>query len=313
MSYDQIIGTPDVAEEMMPASIATEIIQSATEQSVALTRARRTPMSSRVHKQPVLNSLPVAYWVNGDTGMKQASKADWRGITITAEEVATIIPIPDALVSDSNVPLWDQVRPLVAEAIGLKIDQAVLFGVDKPSSWPAGLVPAATAAGNVVEDTGTDFWKSVSELAEKIDTKGFAINAFACRPGLSWRLRGARDGNGRPIFDSQLNESGKFSLFGFPLDEVRNGAWDPEVADLLAIDWSKVILGVRQDITYDMFSEGVISDDDGKVVLNLMQQDTKALRVVTRVGYQVAVPMTRLGDGFPAGLITPASAGGGEP
>ena len=39
-----------------------------------------------------------------------------------------------------------------------------------------------------------------------------------------------------------------------------------------------------------------------------MQQDTKALRVVFRVGFQTAVPMTRLGGSYPAGVITPAAA-----
>ena len=46
------------------------------------------------------------------------------------------------------MPLWDQVKPLIAEAIGKKVDQAALFGVDKPASWPTAVIPAATAAGN---------------------------------------------------------------------------------------------------------------------------------------------------------------------
>ena len=78
------------------------------------------------------------------------------------------------------------------------------------------------------------------------------------------------------------------------------------MAEGLAVDWGKFVVGVRQDITYDLFKEGVISDADGKVILNLMQQDTKALRVVFRVGFNVAQPLTRLASVYPARGITPA-------
>lgn len=106
-----------------------------------------------------------------------------------------------------------------------------------------------------------------------------------------------------------MTESQASVLYGYPLNEVRNGAWNAAAAELLAADWSKFVVGIRQDITYDLFKEGVISDSDGKVLLNLMQQDTKALRVVFRVGFQVANPLTRLNGAeasrYPAGVITP--------
>ena len=59
-------------------------------------------------------------------------------------------------------------------------------------------------------------------------------------------------------------------------------------------DWSKAIIGLRQDISFKMFTEGVISDDNGKVILNLMQQDSVAMRVVMRVAFATANPATRI-------------------
>ena len=55
---------------------------------------------------------------------------------------------------------------------------------------------------------------------------------------------------------------------------------------LLGADWSNFVVGIRQDITYKMLDQSVISDDNGKVILNLAQQDCVAMRVVFRVGFR---------------------------
>lgn len=312
--YADIIGRSEVSEALLPDQEINQILETAPEQSVMLNRARTVRLSAKRAKQPVLSTLPDAYWVDGDTGLKQTTEAAWTNQFITAEELAVIVPIPNAVVDDANVPLWDAVRPLLAEAIGRKIDQAAIFGTDKPASWPTALVPAAIAAGNTVAaGTGEDFGVDVAALAGKVSEDGFAVNGFASRPGLTWRLRGLRDTTGQPIFGGPITEGGASNLYGYSLDEVRNGSWDPAAAELIAADWDKFVIGVRQDITYDLFSEGVISDANGKVILNLMQQDSKAMRVVFRVGFQVANPLTRLNGNaasrYPAGVITPAVAG----
>jgi HK97 family phage major capsid protein len=265
-------------------------------------------MSTKEGKQPVLTSLPKAYWVGGDTGLKQTDKASWGDLTITAEELAIIVPIPDALIDDADIPLWDEVKPLLAEAIGLAIDEAALFGVNKPSTWPTAVVPAALAAGNaVVAGTGADLGVDVATLGQKIAKQGYSANGFASEPGLQWELVALRSKDSNmPIYTSSLTAGTPSTLYGYPLHEVDNGAWDSGQAKLLAADWTRFVVGVRQDMTYEMFKEGVISDDEGKIILNLMQQDMKAMRLVMRVGFQVAKPLTRLGglSGYPAGIIT---------
>ena len=114
------------------------------------------------------------------------------------------------------------------------------------------------------------------------------------------------------MYTPNLSDKQPATLYGYPCNEVMNGAWDASKAILLAADWNKFVVGIRQDITYKIFDQGIISDTSGKVIYNAMQQDSQIMRVVMRVGFQVANPVTRTtakGSQYPAGFITPAASG----
>lgn len=306
--YNESIGRNDT---VIPEPVANEIIQELPHASVLLNRARRVRMSSKTLKQPVLSALPDAYWVNGDAGLKQTTKAEWENLTITAEELAALVVVPDAVIDDSSIPIWSEVRPLLVEAIGRKVDEAGLFGVDKPGTWPTAVVPGAIAAGNVVDEgDNDDLAADVAELGQLVAEDGFSVNGFASAPGLNWRLVGLRNNQGSPIYTPSLAAGTPSTLYGYPLNEVTNGAWDSDEATLLGADWSKFVVGVRQDITFSISDSAVITDSEGKVIVNAYQQDSKILRVVFRVGFQVANPLTRIGDSnrYPAGIIAPAGS-----
>ena len=314
-NVSDVIGSADLGGGLIPTEYATQIIQNAPKQSVMLTRARTIAMSTRTRVQPVLDSKPLAYWVGGDTGLKQTTKMKWSGLTITAEELAAIVPIPEAVINDAGIPLWDEVLPRLQAAIGYKVDQATLFGVDKPSSFPEGVVPQAITAGNTVTESA-DLAKDVASLGQKLAEEGFSMNGFASQPGLNWKLVGLRNANGTPIYVPSLAQDAPSSLYGYPLNEVDNGAWDTTKAVLLGADWSNFVVGLRQDITYKMLDQAVITDDNGKVILNLAQQDCVAMRVVFRVGFQIANPLTDLQSDsakrFPAGVVVPKTAVGSK-
>jgi HK97 family phage major capsid protein len=313
--YNSIISRDASDDPLVPEPVSAQIIQEMPTQSFLLQRAGRVNMSVKTQRQPVLEVLPMAYWVSGDSGMKQTSSVDWKNVHLVAEELAVIVPIPEAYLDDAQVPIWDEVRPRVVEAFGEKIDGAGLFGTDKPSSWPEAIYPSAVAAGNVVVAGagGVDFGVSVSEIGEKVAQDGFAVNGFASRPGLKWKLVGLRSTDGTPIYQPDLQNGGGGNLYGYPLSEVLNGSWDSTEAELIAGDWTKAIIGMRQDISWKVFDQGVISDGDGKVILNLMQQDSVALRVTMRVAYATSNPVTRLNTTeatrFPFGVVQSATAG----
>lgn len=305
--YENIFGREEFNEILLPDQVVNEIIQTAPEQSLVLSNARRVRMSTKKSKQAVLASLPDAYWVDGDTGMKQTTKMGWDKVSMTAEELAVIVPVPDSLRDDVEINLYQTITPLLVEAIGKKVDEACLFGIDKPTSWPDSLLEGAKKAEQIVEEgEGDDIGVEVAMLGEIMAKNGAGISRFASRPGLQWSLRQMRDKNGDPIY-TPIAGAPAGGIYGLPLNEVMNGVWNDEECTLMAINWNDVVIGMRQDITMSYFTEGVITDSDGKVVLNLMQQDTTALRVVFRVGFQVNQPLTRFGNNrYPVGAIVPA-------
>lgn len=311
--FEQIISRGSPTDPLIPETLSSALItEDVPRQSVLLTRARRVPMTAKTMRQPVLASLPAAYWVNGDTGLKQTTAAQWENKFITAEELAAIVPIPDAYFDDASIPLWDSIRPLLAEAIGKAVDEAGLFGVNTPTTWPDPIIPEAISRGNTVDEgDNDDLAADVAELGVKLAEDGYPITGFASSPGFNWKLVGMRSAQGVPIYTPSLSAGTPASLYGYPLNEVMNGAWNQGEVSLLAADWSKFVIGIRQDITYKIFEEGVISDDDGAVILNLMQQDSKAMRVVFRVGFQVANPINRVNgveaNRYPAAVLTPAA------
>lgn len=310
-NFASAIKRADLGEALIPPEMSTEIIQTLPERSVIASRARRMTMSKAKKTQPVLASLPDAYWVQ-EGGLKETTNVEWKDVNITAEEIAVLVPIPDSVVDDADINIWAEIKPLITEAFGKKIDEAAMFGIDKPSTWGTDLLAGATAAGNVIaQGTGVDLADDIAGLAQKISEEGFAVDGFASMPGFNWQLTRLRDANQQPIYTPALSAASPSTLYGFPLNEIKNGAWDPTKAVLFAADWSKLVYGVRQDITFTMHTDGIISDKSGKVVYNAMQQDSKIMRVVMRVGFAVANPMTRVAKGvnqYPAGFITPAAA-----
>jgi HK97 family phage major capsid protein len=293
MPYNNIISRSDV-DVFLPEEQATEVLQAAIEQSAALRFFRTVPMSTKTRRVPVLATLPIAYFVNGDTGLKQTTEMAWSGKMLEAEEIATIVPIPEAVLDDADHDLWAEVRPRLAEAVGKCLDAAVFFGTNKPASWPTGVVPAAVAAGNVVtRGTATPdeggVAGDISELFSAVENDGFVVSGMVASGKYRGYLRNARDANG-----VLLSEIAGGTIYGVPVQYGLTGYWPTGAgaAEALAGDFSMGVIGVRQDLTYKLLDQAVITDDTGNIVYNLPQQDMLALRVVARFAWSVANPPT---------------------
>lgn len=284
------------AESLIPEERAREIIQGVIAQSAVLSRGRKLPnMSSKTYKMPVLDMLPLAYFVNGDTGQKKTTKMAWDKKFIVAEEIAVIVPIPEAVLDDSEYDIWGEVRPRIEEAFGKVIDSAVLFNVNKPDSWRDGLVSSATTAGSVVTLATADnlYDKIMGEdgVIAKVEESGYFVTGHMADISMRAKLRGLKDENGQPIFKSDIQGATQYSLDGSAMNFPNNGSFDKSQALMVSGDFSQLVYSIRQDITFKLFTEGVVQNTDGSIAYNLMQQDMVALRAVMRIGWEIPNPI----------------------
>lgn len=299
------------AEALIPVQESSQIIQGITEESAVLKLAKRLPnMSSKTLKMPVLSSLPYAYFVDGDTGMKQTTKVDWGNKVITAEEIAVIVPVADSILADAEYDIWAQIRPLVVQAFGQVIDNAILYGTDKPASWLDGIVTTATSKGNAVTATSDGFKDIMGAggLISLVEEDGFMVNGYMGSLQSRAHLRGITDQHGQPLFRNGMTGGTTYTLDGQPIVFPRNGSMNADSPLLIAGDWNQLVYAMRQDMTVTKSNQAVITDSTGKVVYNLYQQDMTALRFVMRLGWQLPNPINALGaeNPFPFAVLNAA-------
>lgn len=291
MPYDSIISRTDVAA-LIPENVSNEMLTGLAYQSAALALSRRTTISTSQTRMPVLAALPTAYFVNGDTGLKQTTEAAWANKFLNVEEIAAIVPIPENVLDDSTFDIWGNVRPLLEQAAGRTLDAAVFFGVNKPASWPDDIATAAAAAGNTV-DRGTNLAATgglagdISDVFATVEADGYSVTGVVTQRSYLGRFRQVRSTAGERLLDVDLNnqlvEGAKYQI-------SMDGLWPTgsNSAELFAGDFSNSIIGVRKDFTYKRLTEAVIQDNTGAIVYNLAQQDMIALRLTFRVAWQVS-------------------------
>ena len=292
MPYNSLVSRSDVAA-LIPEDVVDGVIQGAIESSAALSLLPRVTIASNMQRMPALAALPVAYWVNGDTGLKQTTEMAWTNKYLNVEEIAAIVPIPEAVLEDAGFDIWAEVQPRLEEAIGRVLDAAIFFGTNKPASWPTDIVAGAVAASNAfTRGTSTQATGGIAEDFNQtfalVEGDGFDVNGIVTRRTYRSRLRSARDTTGQKLLDIQTD-----SIEGARLQYAMAGMWPSGAgaAEAIVGDFSQAILGVRKDFTYKILDQAVITDAGGLVVYNLPQQDMLAMRVVARFAFAVANPI----------------------
>ena len=271
---------------VIPPEFSTQIIEEAVAQSAVLQLANTVPMGTSISEMPVPKTLPKASWVTAVGGRKAYTALGLEMETLHAEEIAAVTAIPDQYLEDASINLWGWVRPRLAEAIAIALDDAVLFGTGAPATFPTGGINAMALATG----TGTDPLDTVNQAMSAVEAQGLAVNGSAADLVVKGALRGVRDATGALLLGfTQVDGRQVQTLYGVPITYTQFGTVPP---DYFTGDWNACIIGVRQDIRYAMDPSAVIADDTGKVVISGFQDNTTPLKVWARFACALIKPVT---------------------
>jgi HK97 family phage major capsid protein len=287
------INRADVAG-LIPTDYSNDFLDIITAESAALSSFTTVRVGTKVTTFPVLSALPSAGFVTEQVddaaGTKPTTAVEWRNKTLTVEEVACIVPIHENVLEDSTVDLWGQVRPLIGQAFGQVIDNAIFWSVGKPASWRAGIIPAAKAAGAVAtlpsSTTATnDLLTGFSDAMSFVEAEGLVPNVAFVGPRMRGKLRKLRESTGAFLATGSNGAPGSANgpdVFDLDLRTVRNATWTDATALAAVVDTSKVVIGLRTDMSYKLLTEATVGG------INLAEKDMVALRIKMRLGWEVA-------------------------
>jgi len=313
MPYDNLISRTDAAG-LIPEEVSRRMLNDLENDGGVLGVFTRIPVSRAQVRFPVLSALPVAYFVTGDTGLKQTTEVNWENKYLNIEEIATIIPVPENVLDDVDIDIWAEVEPLVRQALERTLDAAVYFGTNAPGTWPTNIAAATAAAGNsVVRGTASaatgGVATDVSNLLSTLEADGYDPDRVIARTTLKGIFRNARDAQG--VRNAEVDQN---SVWGSAVRYPMRGLWPTAVSspEMFCLDSQRFVVGVRSDISLKVLDQAVIQDNTGEIVYNLPQQDMVAVRATFRIGWQVSNPINydqaTEANRYPAGrLVSPAA------
>jgi len=321
MGFSDLISRAN-ASALIPEEVYPEIIKETQEESAVMRMAKRLPNMNRSQERLMVSSgLADAFFNDGsgaDNALAQTTSSEWANRYIDAERITAIIPIAKSVIADTAYDIWGQCRPQIVGAIAKLVDAAVIHGTNIPSSWStnlgetgtarAGLVARATAASQTISLASyADMYEALlgetdagaDGLAMLLEADGYMVSGYIAHTSVKGKLRNTRDANGQPIFHSGQQIGTSFAtgfIDGAPVLYPLNGSISAASALVVAGQWDKLVYAIREDLTFEIGTEGVITDSGGNIIHNLWQQNMVALKATMRLGFALPNPINQMNE-----------------
>jgi HK97 family phage major capsid protein len=273
---------PTTYENLIPRTMAREMIAAMPRASAVLAQGRRLTMPSGLTTIPVVSFLPAAGFVTPRYGgRKPSTKIEWTAQNVQAEELACTLALPNAYIDDAGYPVWEQVRPLVAAALAEALDMAVFFGTGAPAAFPAGGIAGLAGAAQ----TGADAPAAIDAAAAVLEGGGVTPSGIVASPAIGTALRKEYRAQG-----ALPGEAPAQVLYGWQVSQLAD--WDATKGDALVGDFSYLLVGVVEDITFELSTEAIIQDGTGVIIANAWQENLTAMKCWMRVGVAIGQPIS---------------------
>jgi capsid protein len=264
----------------------TEFFGAIRTSSVVLQLGNVQRMSAGQESLPVVSFLPVAGFTSVRYGgRKPATKIEWSAEAVIPREIACTFAIPRAWVDDAGFDVWGQARPLAADAIARVLDAAVLFGTNAPPEYPPNGVAGAGAPL-----AAADALAAIDAGMAAVEASGLLPNGIGSGTAIGSALRAEYRSIG-----AMPSEAPTPSIYGLPV--ATTPVWEADEGDAIVADWTKLLIGIREDVTYDTSEEAVLQDAAGVIIANAFQENLVAMRVYMRVGVAIGTPIKADGTG----------------
>lgn len=221
-----------------------------------------------------------AYWV--DEGEKiQTTKPTVAQATMRAHKLGVIVVASREFLTYTWRDFFNEIRPQLAEAFRLKLDEAAILNVDNP--FANSLEQAVNNANNIVE--GEITYDNILALEDVLYEDDEEPNAFISKRQNRTALRGANlveNGVSQEIYDRSNNTIDGIYVADFPSDNFERG-------NIYAGDFDNLLYGIPYPINYKISEEGqlsTITNPDGSPV-NLFEQELIAMRATMDVAVHV--------------------------
>jgi HK97 family phage major capsid protein len=292
---------------IIPHEYSQQIIDEVEQRSAVLQLAQTMPMGTRITELPVTGKLPTAQWVHGSgappagTGRKPYTDLTLVPQTITAEEIAAVVAIPQQYLDDNTINLWNWARPKMAEAIAIKLDETVLFGgapANVPATFPVGGVTAnlySTAIGGGAGPfpTAIDAVDAVNNAMSFVEGQGLNVTGHSADIGAKGRFRGVRDQTGSLLLGTeQVGTKQRPTLYGEPIAYSQYASPGVNTTTFITGAWDYLVIGVREDIRFRIDPSGVIASDTGSVIVSGFQDNVVPCKIWARFGCTIIKPVT---------------------
>ena len=267
----------------LPVELSQEIWAKAVEESAVMRLAQRVNLPGRGVAMPVITGDASADWITESTE-KHVGKATYSLKTMQPYKLAVIECFSDEFRRDLPGLYAELARRLPA-AIGKKFDYTVFQSTAPGSNFD---VLTNSTAYNIDSDaSGNVYQKLVGALAS-LGAAGFDLTGIAAAPQGQAILLGAVDGQGRPLFLTDITAgNGVGRVLGAPVVKASQAYVAGSPATIgFAGDWSQARYGIVDGINVSISDQATVNDGTNQI--NLWQRNMFAVRVEAEIGFVVS-------------------------